>query len=304
MATRRIVSPRSAFGVPLRAIVSRPYSSSTAQSTVSLAYDHHIPPKGDRHEQDAPIIFMHGLFGSKKNNRSVSKVLARDLQRHVYTVDLRNHGESPHAPRHDYLAMADDVAAFIRDHGLREPALIGHSMGAKTAMTLALGSPSLVSSVVSVDNAPVDAVLNGSFARYIEGLRRIERASVSRQADADAMLAPFEADVAVRRFLLGNLYRPAGEPAFRSRVPLDVLAGALGHLGDFPFKDPARARFEKPALFVRGSRSRYVPDELVPLIGQFFPRFRLVDVDAGHWLISEKPEEFLRAVIEFLTPTE
>ncbi|KAI1462220.1 alpha/beta-hydrolase [Annulohypoxylon moriforme] len=310
MATRRIVSPRSALSTPLRAIISRPYSSS---STVPLAYDHHEPPKGDRHRQDAPIIVMHGLFGSKKNNRSVSKVLARDLKRHVYTVDLRNHGESPHAPQHNYLAMASDVERFINDHSLNSPTLIGHSMGAKTAMALALSSPSLVTDIVAVDNAPTDVALSSSFARYIEGMRRIEAANITRQADADAILKDYEDDIAIRHFLLGNLYRPSppsssstssGPLPQKFRVPLDILGRSLNHLGDFPFKDPSVARFEKPALFVRGTRSPYVPDEVIPLIGQFFPRFRMVDIEAGHWVISEKPEEFLRAVIEFLTPKE
>ncbi|KAI2779454.1 mitochondrial hydrolase [Daldinia loculata] len=310
MATRRIISPRSPFGLPFRAIISRSYSSSSAaHHTVPLAFDHHTPPKGGHDHKDSPIIFMHGLFGSKKNNRSVSKVLARDLKRHVYTVDLRNHGETPHAPRHDYLAMADDVAGFISDHGLRDPTLIGHSMGAKTAMALSLKEPSLIRDIVSVDNAPVDAVLGTSFAHYIRGMRRIEEAGVTRQSEADKILQEYEPDLAIRHFLLGNLSRLPAEdgtvsPTLKFRVPLDVLGRSLGHLGDFPFKDPGERRFEKPALFVRGSRSTYVPDEVIPLIGQFFPRFTLVDIDAGHWVISEKPEEFLRAVIEFLTPKE
>ncbi|KAI1805543.1 alpha/beta-hydrolase [Daldinia bambusicola] len=307
MATRRIISP---LGLSFRAIISRPYSSSSpARETVRLAFDHHKPRKEGTSPKESPIIFMHGLFGSKKNNRTVSKVLARDLGCHVYAVDLRNHGESGHAPRHDYLAMADDVAAFIDDHGLRNPTLIGHSMGAKTAMTLSLKEPSLIKDIVAVDNAPVDAVLGTSFGRYIEGMRRVEEAGVMRKSDADKMLEAYEGDVAVRQFLLGNLHHaraPDGsvEPTYRFRVPLDVLARSLGHLGDFPFKDPQQARFEKPALFVRGTRSSYVPDEVIPLIGQFFPRFELVDIDAGHWVISEKPDKFLKAVMDFLGPKE
>ncbi|KAI1391138.1 alpha/beta-hydrolase [Hypoxylon trugodes] len=299
MATRRMVSP-------LRAVISRSYSSTAAaHSRLQLAYDHHEPPKDGRHKQDAPIIFMHGLFGSKKNNRSVSRVLARDLKRHVYTVDLRNHGESPHSSRHDYLAMADDVAGFIHDHGLQDTTLIGHSMGAKTAMTLALSQPSLISSLISVDNAPIDAALGGPFARYVQGMRRIDEANVTKQADADKILAEYESELPIRQFLLGNLHTPdPSQNIKRFRVPLGTLGKSLDNLGDFPFKNPGEVRFEKPALFVRGTRSKYVPDEVIPLIGQFFPRFRMVDIEAGHWVISEKPEEFLRAVIEFLTPKE
>ncbi|KAI1310062.1 alpha beta hydrolase fold family [Xylaria venustula] len=324
-------SPRSS---PLAASIRslcRTYSSSTTGGRVQLVFDHHAPPKSDRHRQDAPIIFMHGLFGSKKNNRTVSKVLARDLNRHVYAIDLRNHGESPHADRHDYVAMADDVAGFISEHGLKEPSLIGHSMGAKTAMTLALDQPSLISDIVSVDNAPIDATLSRSFATYIRGMRHIDDANVTRQSEADSILTSYEPDIHIRQFLLGNAHRVAVPSSSSSsssannnnngdeeanqkqrttknvvkfRIPLDILARNLDNLGDFPFRNPDESRFEKPALFVRGTHSKYVPDEAIPVIGRFFPRFSLVDIEAGHWVISEKPAEFLKAVIEFLTPKE
>jgi pimeloyl-ACP methyl ester carboxylesterase len=96
----------------------------------------------------------------------------------------------------------------------------------------------------------------------------------------------------VRQFLLGNLYRPTDEKTQKFKVPLKVLAAALDNLGDFPYKNPGEVRFEKRALFVRGKHSKYVPDEALPIIGQFFPRFELSDIDAGHWLISEAPEAF------------
>ncbi|KAI0540943.1 alpha beta hydrolase fold family [Xylaria digitata] len=301
-------SPRaSSLAASIRSL-SRAYS--TAGGRVQLVFDHHAPPKSDRHRQDAPIIFIHGLFGSKKNNRSVSKVLARDLNRHVYAIDLRNHGESPHANRHDYVAMADDVAGFISEHGLKEPTLIGHSMGAKTAMTLALDQPSLISDLVSVDNAPIDATLSRDFATYIRGMRHIEEAGVTRQSEADSILASYESDIGIRQFLLGNSYRApvasdeGKKNVVKFRIPLDYLAKSLDNMGDFPFRNPDESRFEKPALFVRGTRSKYVPDEAIPVIGRFFPRFSLVDIEAGHWVISEKPAEFLKSVTEFLTPKE
>ncbi|KAK3359257.1 Alpha/Beta hydrolase protein [Lasiosphaeria hispida] len=278
---------------------ARLFSNSSARlsppSTVSLVYDLHSPAKPAVPDaQTSPIIIMHGLFGSKKNNRSISKALARDLGRHVYAIDLRNHGESPHDARHDYTAMAADVADFVREHGLKQPTLIGHSMGAKTAMTLALREPDLIANLVAVDNAPIDARLESDFARYIQGMKKIDAADVTRQAEADKILEPYEESLAIRQFLLGNLHRPDGGRTQKFRVPLPILTKALDHLGDFPFKDPSAVRFPKPALFIRGTRSKYVPDEVIPIIGQFFPLFRMVDVEAGHWLISENPEEFRR----------
>lgn len=85
---------------------------------------------------------------------------------------------------------------------------------------------------------------------------------------------------------------------------MKILGSALDNLGDFPFKDPEEVRFTKPALFVRGTQSRYVPDEAIPIIGKFFPKFQLVDIDAGHWVISEQPEAFRQAVVDFLRPRD
>lgn len=159
-------------------------------------------------------------------------------------------------------------------------------------MALALRSPELVADIVAVDNAPVDVTLSRDFAEYVRGMKKINDANVTRQAEADKILSEYEESLAIRQFLLGNMYQPAGEKFRKFRIPLDILGKSLDNLGDFPYKDPNEIRFEKPALFVRGTKSKYVPDELIPLIGQFFPKFRLVDVDAGHWLISEQPEAF------------
>jgi len=158
--------------------------------------------------------------------------------------------------------------------------------------------------IVSVDNAPWDVALLSEFGKYIRGMKKIEEAGITKQAEADAILKDFEESLPIRQFLLTNLTRPKGEDKQKFRVPLGTLGSSLSHLGDFPFKDPEAVRFEKRALFVRGTQSKYVPDEALPVIGRFFPRFELADIDAGHWVIAEKPEEFRRVVVEFLQPTE
>ncbi|KAK7220121.1 hypothetical protein V2G26_008124 [Clonostachys chloroleuca] len=300
MSFHSLIRPRVAG--PAIAAARRSYAS--VQVVSPLAYDLHEPAKPRTDKQNEPILFLHGLFGSKKNNRAISKALARDLGRYVYALDLRNHGESPHDKRHDYTAMAEDVAHFIRENGLKESSVIGHSMGAKTAMALALGFPDLVANIASVDNAPSDKSLGKGFADYVRGMKQIDASNCKRQAEADEILKQYEESITIRQFLLGNLYRPPGEDVTKFRVPLDVLGRSLDNLGDFPYKDPNQIRFGKPALFVRGTKSKYVPDEVLPLIGQFFPRFRLVDIDAGHWLISEQPEAFRQAIVEFLSPQE
>ncbi|RDW89395.1 prolyl oligopeptidase-like protein [Coleophoma cylindrospora] len=291
----------SALPRSVQLLSRRTYASS---ARVPLAFDLYEAPSGASDPKNGSIIFMHGLFGSRKNNRAISKILSRDLNRTIYAIDLRNHGDSPHDPRHDYSAMADDVAGFIEEHKLKDTTLIGHSMGAKTAMTLALKSPEMVRDFVSVDNAPIDAQIGRKFGQYVQAMKKIEDADTTKQSEADKILQDYEESLPVRQFLLTNLYRPTGEKIQKFRIPVKTLGAALDHMGDFPFKDPGQVRFEKPALFVRGTKSQYIPDEALPIIGKFFPRFELADIDAGHWVISEQPEAFRNAVVEFLKPKE
>ncbi|KAF1971779.1 alpha/beta-hydrolase [Bimuria novae-zelandiae CBS 107.79] len=279
---------------------TRSFHASATCRTLDLAYTLH-----DEHgkAQGAPILILHGLFGSKKNNRSVSNALARSLSRPVYAIDLRNHGDSPHDKTHNYTALAEDVEAFLQKHSLKDATLIGHSMGAKTVMAVALRNPSSCANIVAVDNAPVDAALASDFPAYVEGMRRIEALQPTSQKAADEILTPYAKDLPVRQFLLTNLVRAPGQPV-KWRIPVKTLANALDDMADFPFNNPDEARFSKRALFIRGTRSHYVSDETLPIIGRFFPRFELVDVEAGHWVISEKPEEFLKAVTNFLQEKE
>ena len=159
-------------------------------------------------------------------------------------------------------------------------------------MTLALKSPSLIENLIPVDNAPLDAALLSSFGTYIRGMKALASTPITKQSEALSFLEPYESSLVIRQFLLGNLHKPPGEKHYRFKVPLKILGEALDNLGDFPYKDPEMVRCEKETLMVRGTQSKYVPDEAIPIIGRFFPRFRMVDIDCGHWVTSEKPEEF------------
>jgi pimeloyl-ACP methyl ester carboxylesterase len=119
------------------------------------------------------------------------RVLARDLSRPVYAIDLRNHGDSAHEKGHNYTLLAEDTEAFLKKHKLKDATLIGHSMGAKTVMTVALRNPDSCADIIAVDNAPVDAALASDFPRYIEGMREIEGAKVRSQKEADQILEPY-----------------------------------------------------------------------------------------------------------------
>ncbi|KKZ68649.1 hypothetical protein EMCG_05735 [[Emmonsia] crescens] len=283
----------------------RSFSTSPGRSRAQLAYQ--VWPARDDSttittidESRSPIIFMHGLFGSKQNNRSISKALGSRLKTRIFALDLRNHGDSPHLPDHDYTSMADDVEEFIHRLKLRKPTLIGHSMGAKTAMTVALRSPELISSFVAVDNAPVSATLGSQFTKYVKGMQEIESANVTKQSDADRILQQYEESLPIRQFLLTNLIRSKEDNTLKFRVPVKLLGESLDELADFPFSPSDNVKFEGPSLFIRGTESPYVQNKVLPTIAHFFPSYKLVDIDAGHWVISENPEAFQNAVTEFL----
>ncbi|PKX89742.1 putative alpha/beta hydrolase [Aspergillus novofumigatus IBT 16806] len=247
-----------------------------------------------------PIVFLHGLFGSKQNNRSIGKVLARDLKRQVFTLDLRNHGHSFHHNEHNYSVMAEDVEKFIHQHDLAKCVLIGHSMGAKTAMTVALQSSDLVSALIPVDNAPINAPLKSDFGKYVQGMQEVEAQGVTKQSDADKLLKEYEESLPIRQFLLTNLVRAEDSQKMKFRIPLSVLGPAIPAMADFPFREPGSVTYDGPTLFVRGTKSKYVSDDTVPVIKKFFPNAEIADVEAGHWLISENPEAFRQAVVKFL----
>ncbi|KAH9860043.1 hypothetical protein IAQ61_011827 [Plenodomus lingam] len=298
---QRCSSPFSLPPSPPSPQWTRSLHASATLRAVDLAYrlhDDNGKAKGD------PIVMIHGLFGSKRNNQSVANIFARTLSRPVYALDARNHGDSPHDKTHNYTAMATDVEAFLSTHNLTNSTLIGHSMGAKIVMAMALRNPDCCANIIPVDNAPVDAALSSDFPKYAEGMRKVEAAKPMSMKDADAVLQPYAPDLAVRQFLLTNLVRDEPGQPLRFRIPIHILTRALDDMADFPFTNPEERRFDKRALFIRGTKSRYVSDEVLPIIGRFFPRFELVDVDCGHWVISERPKEFVDAVVEFLRGDE
>lgn len=180
---------------------------------------------------------------------------------------------------------------FIKEHKIENGTLIGHSMGAKAVMAVALRKRVKIGNLIPVDNAPVDAALKSDFGKYVVGMRKIEEAGVKSLRDADKILADYEEALPIRQFLLTNLIR-ADDGTQKFKVPLKYLTDSLSHLGDFPYKDPDEMRWEGPTLFVRGTQSHYIADDMLPVCGRFFPKFELADIDAGHWVISEKPEEF------------
>jgi esterase len=238
-----------------------------------------------------PILIAHGLFGSARNWGVIARRLAEG--RRVLAVDMRNHGESPWSDSHSYPDLAADLAEVIAAHG-GVADVVGHSMGGKAAMVLALTHPETVRRLVVADIAPV--AYGHSQQPMIDAMRAIDLSRVESRRDADAQFAAIVPEEGVRAFLLQSL-DVAGR---RWRLNLDTLSAEMPLIVGWP--DPSGS-FEGPALFLSGALSDYLKPEHRETIRGLFPAARFAKIPgAGHWLHAEKPREFEAALRAFLSP--
>lgn len=260
--------------------------SAHRNDTVDL--EGHVHGAGDR-----TLVILHGLLGSGRNWASIAKRLG---QRHkVITLDLRNHGGSPWADSMSYPLMAADIRAYIEKHAIGPSTVIGHSMGGKAAMRLALDAPSLVERLVVVDIAPVD--YDHSTGEYVEALRRLDLDGLTSRNEVDARLEADVAEAGIRAFLLQNLVR--GEDGFSWRANLDALSAAMPELMAFPRRE--HDHYRGPTLFLSGAESSYVTSAHRPAIKDLFGRADLRAIaNAGHWVHAEQPTAFLAHLQDFL----
>lgn len=241
-----------------------------------------------------PVAILHGLFGSARNWASIAQRLAARYR--VIAFDLRNHGASPWAEAVDYPAMAEDVCAAMAARGHRRFAVIGHSMGGKAAMTLALSEPEAVERLIVADIAPV--ALPAPFLGHVRAMRALDLNVVTRRRDADAALAAAIPDPAERGFLLQSLVFADGTP--RWQLNLAALEAALPAIGGFP-EFPSGTRYDGPTLFIAGGKLSALPADAEPAIRALFPRAIIERIaNAGHWVHAEQPAAFLTLVEPFL----
>ncbi len=239
-----------------------------------------------------PIVILHGLFGSIDNWHSVARRFSGQFR--VFTVDQRNHGRSPHSETFDYDVMTEDLRVLLTSLDIDEAHLIGHSMGGKTAMQFALTHPTKVRKLVVVDIAPksypphhdslLDALCNLDLKRF-----------ESRQ-QIDAALAREIPSEVVRQFLMKNLRRDEAN-SFLWKMNLPVIRRHYEKVNALVESDRP---FEGEVLFIRGTRGDYITETDFPQIKRLFPKANVADVDSGHWIHAEAPEEFQKIVLDFL----
>ncbi|XP_040194223.1 protein ABHD11 [Rana temporaria] len=283
------VVPR-VFGSPLHVTCRN-----THGGVVTLSYDLY-----EGRTPAPPLVLLHGLFGSKSNFQSIAKVLVRKTGRKVLALDARNHGTSPHSDIITYHAMSADVRQLLQQLDIPSCVLIGHSMGGKTAMTLALQEPQLVERLVSVDISPSPTTPQSGFPQFIKAMQNIHLEgkmprSTARKL-ADQQLGAFVLESSVRQFLLTNFVQE--DESFKWRVNLEAIANHLQDLLDFPeFHDP----YPGPTMFLGGANSTYISSENYPDIERLFPCANIEYIKgAGHWVHAERTQDFINAICTFV----
>ncbi len=239
-----------------------------------------------------PVVILHGLFGSLRNWMPVAKSLSELFR--VAVPDARNHGESFWSDSMSYPQMADDVAQWMAAAGIRKAHLIGHSMGGKTAMTLALKRPERIGRLIVVDIAPVN--YRNSFAETLSALAKLPLDGLRDRAEADDLLAADIPDGSLRTFLVGNLIKRGDR--FRWRINLNGIAGNIGKITTFPHLSPNP--FGAPVLFVKGEHSDYLAPRYFADIFRLFPEASIKAVPrSGHLPHIENPAACCQIIKEF-----
>lgn len=238
-----------------------------------------------------PLVLLHGLFGSLEN----LGVLSRSLSQHfsVYALDLPEHGQSAHSESTSISKMSQEVKAWLDTLPLSKVAVVGHSLGGKVAMELALCHPSMISRLAVLDIAPVTYSANHN--AIFKGLLALQPAQLKSRGEADQLLSAYVNEAAVRSFLLKNLEKRGDNYAWRMNLP--VLHRDYHRL----LEGNSQACYSGPTLFVGGTRSDYIVDQYEPEIFSRFPQAEVKSVEgAGHWLHAEKPQQVLALLRGFL----
>lgn len=247
-------------------------------------------------ESGPPLIVLHGLLGESGNWHTLSRTAFQTVAT-VYALDQRNHGRSPHTEEMDYPSMAEDVHRFIDRHDLDGASLLGHSMGGKTAMQVALSYPEDVERLIVADMAP--KAYPPRHEHLLDALDQIDPSNYDRREDIDAALAEDVSSWPIRQFLLKNLDYDGEQYSWR--VNLDAIRRNYDQINAALPRD---GTFEGPALFVRGGQSEYLDEEDLPDIRARFPAAELVTIEeAGHWVHADAPDAFADVVMDFLSET-
>ncbi|XP_074046210.1 sn-1-specific diacylglycerol lipase ABHD11-like [Macrotis lagotis] len=248
-----------------------------------------------------PLVFLHGLFGSKTIFASEAKALAEQTGRKVLTMDARNHGDSPSSPDCSYEAMSADLEALLLKLGLTPCVLIGYCMGGKTAMVLALQKPELVERLVVLDISPTLTTAFPEVWTYIKAMKSLkipkELYFSEAQKLADEQLSQYIKNPGVRQYMLNSLRMINGQYIWN--ISSEALSQQMDKIVDFP---QIQGNYSGPTLFLRGANSNFVQPDDHPKIKHLFPQAQILSVPkAGHLIHTDQPQAFLTSIQNFLS---
>jgi pimeloyl-ACP methyl ester carboxylesterase len=241
-----------------------------------------------------PLLILHGFLGMSDNWKTLGNKYAENGFQ-VHLIDQRNHGRSFHSDLFNYDILAEDLYNYIEHHNLKAVNLIGHSMGGKTVMLFAVTYPDVVKKIIIADIAP--KYYPPHHEQILAGLSALDFSKIDSRQEADDTLAKYITDFGTRQFLLKNVYRKSKDE-YGLRINIDVLKHAGNDIGEAL---PSFSEFDKPTLFLRGSKSEYVMPNDETLIHTHFPEAIIKTVaNAGHWLHAENPTDFFEYSLAFL----
>ncbi len=245
--------------------------------------------------QGQPLIIMHGLFGQSDNWNTLAKQFA-EKGLHVFTLDLRNHGLSPHSDVWNYEVMADDLKEFIDDHQLKDPIILGHSMGGKVTMFFEMKYKGIAAKIIIADMSP--RAYEPHHDSVLKALNAVDFTKIKTRKEAEAILNSYLDDFGTKQFLLKNIYWKDTENNIMDwRFDLKTISANYNTI----IIGVPQGMSEVPTLVVRGERSNYVEESDLIDFKAHFPNYKLETImGAGHWIHAEKPKEFFEAVMMFI----
>ena len=243
-----------------------------------------------------PLIILHGIFGVSDNWVSFGKRIA-ELGFEVYILDQRNHGRSPHHYAFNYYALTEDLVEFMEQHDISDPIILGHSMGGKVAMRYTLENPELVNALIVVDTSMRTYVSHSDHRNLIDAMKSVDFSKLKSRKEVGEHLSKKIEIPRIRKYLMKNLFwKEKGVLGWR--INLEAIDLNLDSMYDGVFYSTV---FSKPALFVKGGKSKYIIEEDIPAMEKNFPNLDLVTIPEGtHWVHAEAPGEFYEHVSSFL----
>lgn len=291
---------------------------------ISLLWKQLIPYKVKLNKEETPVLFLHGLFGSKLSFNKVGRLFSEVTKVPTFAVDLRNHGESPHVLPFSYTQMAQDVFHFIKERKWDKCILVGHSMGAKVAMLVSLLYPDLVSKLVVIDNTPHSMPLDPHYRSDVLGMCEVEvhpelykKGSNGRRVTEvkpiSKFLSRYEKSPLVRLLLMSNLlltHKDIANPHVKNRLKevfrIPVMNfwkhDIIKTVESWPDLPPDFEKFTHPTLAMYGNQSPFVKPEYFPVFEEYFTDLKFREFNCGHWISHDLPGEFVNELVKFIEP--